>query len=84
MCLEFSKIQNNLLNKLYELYSRNIPKIGKIVAGDSVPYEYLVNSIRNFYNQDELINLMKKNNFYKTEFRNLSGGIVAIHSGWKI
>ena len=84
MCLEFSKIQNNLLNKLYKSYSRNIPKIGKIIVGDSTPYEYLVNSIENFYNQDELIDLMKKNNFYRTEFRNLSGGIVAIHSGWKI
>ena len=84
MCLEFSKVQNNLLNKLYKLYSKNIPKIGKIIVGDNMPYEYLVNSINNFYNQDELLNLMKKNNFYKTEFRNLSGGIVAIHSGWKI
>jgi len=84
MCLEFSKIQNNLLNKLYKLYSKNIPKIGKIVVGDRTPYEYLLNSIENFYNQDELIDLMKKNNFYKTEFRNLGSGIVAIHSGWKI
>ena len=84
MCLEFSKIQNSLLNKLYKLYSKNIPKIGKIVVGDRAPYEYLLNSIENFYNQDELIDLMKKNNFYKTEFRNLGGGIVAIHSGWKI
>jgi len=84
MCLEFSKVQNNLLDKLYKLYSRNIPKMGKIIVGDNMPYEYLVNSIKNFYNQDELVDLMKKNNFYKTEFVNLSGGIVAIHSGWKI
>ena len=66
------------------MISKNIPKIGKIVVGDRAPYEYLLNSIENFYNQDELIDLMKKNNFYKTEFRNLGGGIVAIHSGWKI
>ena len=84
MCLEFSKIQNNNLDKLYNLYSKTIPKIGKIIVGDSMPYEYLINSIENFYNQDELNNLMEKNHFYKCEYRNLSGGIVAIHSGWKI
>jgi len=84
MCLEFSKVQNSYLNKVYELYSKNIPKIGGLVVGNHKPYEYLVNSIKNFYNQEELIELMEKNNFYKPEYRNLSGGIVAIHSGWKI
>ncbi len=54
------------------------------MVGDDQPYEYLVESIKNFYNQKELIDLMKKNNFYKSEYRSLSGGIVAIHSGWKI
>ena len=84
MCLEFSKIQNNNLNKLYQLYSKTIPKIGEVIVGNSKAYEYLLNSIENFYNQDELMDLMKKKNFYKTEYRNLSGGLVAIHSGWKI
>ena len=84
MCLEFSKIQNEYLDKIYQMYSRNIPKIGKYIVGSSEPYEYLVNSIENFYNQEELITLMKKNNFYKSEYRNLSNGIVALHSGWKI
>ena len=84
MCLEFSKIENDHLNKLYKLYSKNIPKIGKVVVGDSAPYEYLLNSIDSFFNQDEFTDLMKKNNFYKTEYRNLSGGVVAIFSGWKI
>ena len=84
ICLEFSKIQNYNLKKIYDFYSKNIPKIGNIVIGDGKPYEYLVESIKNFYNQDELIDLMKNNNFYKPEYRNLSGGIVAIHSGWKI
>ena len=84
MCLEFSKIQNDNLNKLYKLYSMTIPKIGKFIVGNSEPYEYLVNSIENFYNEDELIDLMKKNNFFKIKYRNLTGGIVAIHSGWKI
>ena len=82
--LEFSKIKNYNFKKLYDLYSKNIPQIGNILVGDSQPYEYLVKSINNFYNQEELISLMKNNNFYKSEYRNLSGGIVAIHSGWKI
>ena len=84
ICLEFSKIKNYNFKKFYDFYSRSIPKIGNIIVGDDEPYEYLVKSIKNFYNQKELINLMKKNNFYKSEYRNLSGGIVAIHSGWKI
>ena len=84
ICLEFSKIKNYNFKKLYDFYSKSIPKIGNIMVGDDQPYEYLVKSIKNFYNQGELIDLMKKNNFYKCEYRNLSGGIVAIHSGWKI
>tara|TARA_B100001123_G_C15271141_1_gene1010369 strand:- start:784 stop:1485 length:702 start_codon:yes stop_codon:yes gene_type:complete len=84
LCLEFSKIQNHNLNKLYNLYSKKIPKIGKFIIGDSEPYEYLVKSIKNFYNQDELLDLLKKNNFYNPEYRNLGNGIVAIHSGWKL
>ena len=84
LCLEFSKIQNSGLNLLYKNYSKLIPQIGKIIVGDKEPYEYLIKSIENFVNQDELIDLMKKNNFEKCTYRNLSGGIVSIHSGWKI
>tara|TARA_B100001123_G_scaffold441913_2_gene584201 strand:- start:3438 stop:4148 length:711 start_codon:yes stop_codon:yes gene_type:complete len=84
ICLEFSKIKNYNFKKIYELYSKSIPKIGNVIAGDDQPYEYLVKSIENFYSQRELVSLMKKNNFYKSEYRNLIGGIVAIHSGWKI
>ena len=84
MCLEFSKIQNNHLDKIYQLYSKNIPKIGKFIVGSSKPYKYLVNSIEEFYNQDELLELIRKNNFYKVKYRNLCGGIVAIHSAWKV
>ena len=83
-CLEFSKVQNIFFDKLYKKYSKLIPHIGKIVVGEKYPYEYLVESIENFINQEELIELMKKNYFVKCEYRNLSGGIVAIHSGWKI
>ena len=52
--------------------------------GQKKPYEYLVNSIEEFINQEELIDLMKLNKFENCSYRNLSGGIVAIHSGWKI
>ena len=83
-CLEFSKIQNSNLEFLYKNYSKLIPKIGELVVGEKKPYEYLIKSIENFVNQDELIDLMVKQNFKKCSYRNLSGGIVSIHSGWKI
>ena len=84
LCLEFSKVQNLHFNNLYKKYTKLIPHIGKIIVGEKEPYEYLIKSIENFINQDELIELMQKNYFTKCEYRNLSGGIVAIHSGWKI
>jgi demethylmenaquinone methyltransferase/2-methoxy-6-polyprenyl-1,4-benzoquinol methylase len=83
-CLEFSKIHNSALNNLYKNYSNFIPLIGKIVVGEKKPYEYLIKSIENFVSQDELIDLMQESNFKKCKFRNLSGGIVSIHSGWKL
>ena len=83
-CLEFSKIQNQNLDFLYKKYSKLIPSLGKIILGKKEPYEYLIKSIESFVSQDELINLMIKNGFKKCEYRNLSGGIVSIHSGWKI
>ena len=84
MCLEFSKIDNELINFLYKNYSKVIPFIGKYVVGSSKPYEYLVKSIDEFYNQEQLLNCMSKNGFANLEYRNLSNGISAIHSGWKI
>ena len=84
LCLEFSKIENSGLDFIYKKYSKVIPSIGKLIVGDKEPYEYLVKSIENFVNQDELIDLMKKNGFQNCTYRNLSGGIVSIHSGWKI
>jgi len=83
-CLEFSKVENEILNLLYQKYSKLIPLIGKIVTGSEEPYEYLISSIDKFYNQNELADLLKKNEFTNVEFRNLSNGISAIHSGWKI
>ena len=61
-----------------------IPNIGKIVVGEKKPYEYLIKSIEQFINQEELIDLMEKNNFQKCSYRNFSGGIVSIHNGWKL
>ena len=84
LCLEFSKIQNSSLNFLYKNYSKIIPSIGKIVVGESEPYDYLIKSIEDFVSQEELLDLLKKNNFKECSYRNLSGGIVSIHSGWKI
>jgi len=84
LCLEFSKVKNEILNKFYKIYSKSIPQIGKFVIGNAEPYEYLINSIEEFYSQEELLELLTKNNFTNLSFRNLSGGIVAIHSAWKI
>ena len=84
MCLEFSKINNELLNFLYKNYSKAIPALGKYIVGSSKPYEYLINSIDSFYNQNQLSQLLIKNGFSNVEYRNLSNGISAIHSGWKI
>ena len=84
MCLEFSKIDNELLNFLYKNYSKAIPVLGKYIVGSSKPYNYLINSIDAFYNQKQLLELITKNGFTNVEYRNLSNGISAIHSGWKI
>ena len=84
MCLEFSKINNEFLNFLYKNYSKAIPTLGKYIVGSSKPYEYLINSIDTFYNQEQLLELIIDNGFANVEYRNLSNGISAIHSGWKI
>ena len=83
MCLEFSKINNEIIDKFYSVYSNLIPHIGKFVAGDKKPYEYLIQSIRDFYNQEQLLDLMKEARFINNEYRNLTTGVAAIHSGWK-
>ena len=84
MCLEFSKIDNELLNFLYKNYTKVIPVFGKYIVGSSKPYEYLVKSIDAFYNQEQLLELIIKSGFTNVGYRNLSNGISAIHSGWKI
>lgn len=84
LCLEFSKVQNNILKKFYQRYSKSIPKIGKFIVGKSEPYEYLIDSIEKFYNQEDFYKKIKKENFVNVSYRNLTGGIVAIHSAWKV
>ncbi len=84
MCLEFSKVDNEILDLLYQKYSKTIPYIGKFIVGSEKPYKYLVKSIESFISQKELVKLMRENGFSNIEFRNLSNGISAIHSGWKI
>ena len=84
LCLEFSKTKNKVLNKFYKIYSKSIPQIGKFIVGKSEPYEYLINSIEEFNSQEEFFEKIKKQNFINISYRNLSGGIVAIHSAWKV
>ena len=67
----------------YKIYSKSIPHVGKFIIGKSEPYEYLVNSIEEFLSQENFFELLKKENFSNVSYRNLSGGIVAIHSAWK-
>ena len=84
LCLEFSKVRNDILNGFYKTYSKTIPQIGKFVVGKAEPYEYLINSIEKFDSQDEFFKKIKKQNLIGVSYRNLNGGIVAIHSGWKV
>tara|TARA_B110000438_G_C15728559_1_gene613189 strand:+ start:327 stop:1031 length:705 start_codon:yes stop_codon:yes gene_type:complete len=84
LCLEFSTVKNETLKSLYKIYSKSIPKIGKLVVGKSEPYEYLVSSIENFYTQEEFYIKIKEQNFVNVTYKNLNNGIVAIHSAWKI
>tara|TARA_Y100001970_G_scaffold289126_1_gene418493 strand:- start:2290 stop:2994 length:705 start_codon:yes stop_codon:yes gene_type:complete len=83
-CLEFSKINNDYLDFIYKNYSKLIPVIGELIVGDKKPYEYLIQSINEFVDQEQLLQLMKKSKFDKCNYLNLNGGIVALHSAWKI
>jgi demethylmenaquinone methyltransferase/2-methoxy-6-polyprenyl-1,4-benzoquinol methylase len=83
MCLEFSKLENSKLARLYETYSMVIPKIGKLVVGDEEPYKYLVDTIEKFPSQEKFSTMIRDAGFENVEHRNIFNGIVAIHSGWK-
>ena len=85
MVLEFSHIPNDMLQKLYDLYSFNvIPPMGKAIAGDRDSYQYLVESIRRFPDQDAFAEMIRAGGFEQVKYRNMSMGIAALHSGWKI
>jgi demethylmenaquinone methyltransferase/2-methoxy-6-polyprenyl-1,4-benzoquinol methylase len=85
LCLEFSQVSVPMLKQFYDLYSFTvIPAMGKIVTGDGRPYRYLVESIRTFPDQPRLALLLEKAGFSRVRFRNLAGGIVAIHSAWRL
>ncbi len=85
MVLEFSQLPNEGLQKLYDLYSFNvIPRMGQLIAGDRDSYQYLVESIRNFPDQDSFLAMLRQAGFENAKYRNLSMGIAALHSGWKI
>lgn len=84
-CLEFSQVNEPFLRKIYDEYSyRIIPKIGEIVAKDRESYQYLVESIRKFPKQKDLLIRMEKAGFRRCKFQNLTFGVVAIHEGVKI
>ena len=85
LCLEFSQVDMPLLDRAYEAWSFNaIPRIGGIVAGDSEPYDYLVESIKKFPNQENFAAMIRRAGFGRVSFRNYSGGIAALHSAWKL
>jgi demethylmenaquinone methyltransferase/2-methoxy-6-polyprenyl-1,4-benzoquinol methylase len=85
MVLEFSQLPNAMMQKAYDLYSFNvIPKMGKIVAGDSESYQYLVESIRQFPDQETFAAMIRDAGFENVNYRNMTMGVAALHSGWKI
>ncbi|RCL00148.1 MAG: 4-benzoquinol methylase [Candidatus Tokpelaia sp. JSC188] len=85
ICLEFSEVKIPFFDKLYDLWSFHaIPRIGQIIAGDASSYRYLVESIRKFPQQKDFAAMIRKIGFSRVNYRNLIGGIAAIHSGWKI
>ena len=85
MCLEFSKVNISILNRFYQIWSSKvIPTLGAKISGQKENYEYLIESIKRFPDQNELSTIISNSNFISVKHRNLSGGIAAIHSGWKI
>lgn len=85
LCLEFSQVDVPLLDKIYDAYSFTvIPAVGKVVTGDGQPYRYLVESIRTFPRKDDFKTMIEEAGFANVSYRNLTGGVVAIHSGWRI
>lgn len=85
ICLEFSHVENSLLKKIYDIWSFEfMPRIGQKITGDKEAYNYLVESIRQFPSQPELTQMFSEAGFSRVKYRNLSNGIVTLHSGWKL
>ena len=85
MVLEFSQLPNPAMQKVYDLYSFNIiPRLGQAIANDRDSYQYLVESIRNFPDQETFLGMVRAAGFEQARYRNLSMGIAALHSGWKL
>lgn len=85
MVLEFSQLPNPMMQAAYDAYSFNvIPQMGKMITGDRDSYQYLVESIRKFPDQDKFLEMVKTAGFDNAKYRNLSMGIAALHSGWKL
>lgn len=85
MVLEFSQLPNEMMQKAYDLYSFNvIPRMGKLIANDSESYQYLVESIRKFPDQDTFAGMIRTAGFEQVAYRNMTFGVAALHSGWKI
>ena len=85
LCLEFSAVEMPILERLYDAYSMNaIPVLGGLVAGDSASYRYLVESFRRFPDQNSFLRLIENAGFDRVRYRNLTGGIAAIHSAWRL
>lgn len=85
LCLEFSRVEAPVLRRLYDFYSFAVlPRLGAVVARDRDAYQYLVESIRRFPVQAELAAMMNAAGFEQVSWRNLSGGIAAIHCGWRL
>jgi len=85
LCLEFSEVSMPVLDKVYDAWSFNaIPRIGQMIAGDADSYQYLVESIRTFPNQQNFADMIRKAGFSRVTWRDYTGGIAALHSGWKI
>ncbi len=85
MVLEFSQIPNDLMQRVYDLYSFNIiPRMGQAIANDRESYQYLVESIRKFPDQETFLGMLRSAGFGNAKYRNLTMGIACLHSGWKI
>lgn len=85
MCMEFSQVVNPVLRRMYDAYSfAVIPTLGRIIASDAGSYKYLVESIRNFPNQEEFAATIRASGFSNVTYENLTGGVIAIHSGIKL